>query len=82
MGQTAISCTDRRQASPEARPHLLTESAFKLGTLLNRGHQKARLCGPFTCETRGIAVGADTPCCTQCSEVPSAHSRNQLRGAS
>jgi hypothetical protein len=24
MGQTAISCTDRRQASPEARPHRLT----------------------------------------------------------
>jgi hypothetical protein len=24
MGQSAISCTDRRQASPEARPHRLT----------------------------------------------------------
>jgi hypothetical protein len=24
MGQTAISCTDRREASPEARPHRLT----------------------------------------------------------
>jgi hypothetical protein len=27
MGQSAISCTDRRQASPEARPHRLTSLA-------------------------------------------------------
>jgi hypothetical protein len=27
MGQTAISCTDRRQASPEARPDRLTQVA-------------------------------------------------------
>jgi hypothetical protein len=34
MGQTAISCTNRRQASPEARPHQLTQSQHVLARLL------------------------------------------------
>jgi hypothetical protein len=36
MGQTAISCTDRREASPEARPHRLTHTVFILGPQVSK----------------------------------------------
>jgi hypothetical protein len=50
MGQSAISCTDRRQASPEARLHRLTRpttTPVQRLTILPFNMLKAYIEGPF-----------------------------------